>query len=123
MGGGIDFPPLPEAPLSAGPPPLFDVANFENWMSEVFEDGSDAVLSKLDRVPSDDDMSKMRLLLKEEAAARRARMSGDAISKSYAPPDEGDGSGESMLIAFGGENDKLVRLPAQTDTLHTFLHA
>ena len=55
-----------------------------------------------------DDMAKMRLLLAEEATARRAR-GGEPITKSYTPPEEGAGSRDVMMIAFAGENDTLVR--------------
>lgn len=106
----VEPPPLPNAPLSAGPPPLFDVASFSDWITEVFEDAEDAVLNKLSSVPGDDDMKKMKLLLNEEAAVRRAR-AGDAITKSYVPPEQGAGSSDTMLIAFAGENDKIGGLP------------
>ena len=98
------------APLSAGPPPLFDVTSFSKWITDVFtEEHDDEVLDKLAAMDASDDMAKMRLLLSEEVAARRARMSGEAITKSYLSPEEGAGSRDCMVIAFAGENDTLVR--------------
>ena len=98
------------APLSAGPPPLFDVTSFSKWVTDVFtEEHDDEVLDKLAAMDASDDMAKMRLLLNEEVAARRARLGGDAIHKSYTPPEEGAGSRDVMMIAFAGENDTLVR--------------
>ena len=98
----------PEAPLSASPPPLFDAGSFSNWMTEVFTDEHvETVLDKLSSVPGDDDMAKMRLLLNEEAAYRRSTV-GDPVVKSYSSPKQGDGMGEAMVIAFGGENNRLV---------------
>ncbi len=53
-------PPMPEAPLSAGPPPLFDVQSFSDWMTEVFtKEHEDKVFDKLNSVGKDDDMKKM----------------------------------------------------------------
>ena len=99
-----------EAPLSAGPPPLFDVTSFSKWVTDVFtEEHDDEVLDKLAAMDASDDMAKMRLLLNEEAAARRARLNGDPILKSYTPPEEGAGSRDVMVLAFAGENDHLVR--------------
>ena len=46
-------------------------------------------------MPADDDMSKMRLLLNEEPVVRR-KLGGEAILKSYVPPEEGAG-GSVML--------------------------
>jgi hypothetical protein len=51
--------PLPEAPLAAGPPPLFDAGSFSDWMTEVFKENENDVLDKLSRVGKDDDMKKM----------------------------------------------------------------
>jgi hypothetical protein len=51
--------PLPEAPLAAGPPPLFDAGSFSDWMTEVFNENENEVLDKLNRVGKDDDMKKM----------------------------------------------------------------
>ena len=101
---------IPVAPLSAGPPPLFDVTSFSKWVTDVFtEEHDDEVLDKLAAMDASDDMAKMRLLLNEEVVARRSRLTGDAITKSYAPPEEGAGSKDVMIIAFAGENDCLVR--------------
>ena len=98
------------APLSAGPPPLFDITSFSRWVTEVFtEDHDDEVLDKLASMDASDDMAKMRLLLAEEVAIRRSRLTGEPILKSYLPPEEGAGSKDTMIIAFGGENDCLVR--------------
>ena len=103
-------PEIVEAPLSAGPPPLFDVTSFSKWVTDVFtEEYDDEVLDKLAAMDASDDMAKMRLLLNEEVAARRNRLDGDPILKSYTPPEEGAGSRDVMVIAFAGENDHLVR--------------
>ena len=99
-----------EAPLSAGPPPLFDVTSFSKWVTDVFtEDHDDEVLDKLAAMDASDDMAKMRLLLREEVSARRSRLTGDAITKSYLAAEPGQGSNDVMIIAFAGENDTLVR--------------
>ena len=106
-------PEIVEAPLSAGPPPLFDVTSFSKWVTDVFtEEYDDEVLDKLAAMDASDDMAKMRLLLNEEVAARRNRLDGDPILKSYTPPEEGAGSRDVMVIAFAGENDHLVRAHA-----------
>ena len=73
------------------------------------EEHDDEVLDKLAAMDASDDMAKMRLLLSEEVAARRSRLVGDALTKSYTPPEEGAGSRDVMIIAFAGENDTLVR--------------
>lgn len=100
-----------EAPLSAGPPPLFDVTSFSRWVTDVFtEEHDDEVLDKLAAMDASDDMAKMRLLLNEEVAARRARLVGEPLLKSYTPPEEGAGSRDVMILAFAGENDHLVSL-------------
>lgn len=105
--------PLPEAPFSAGPPPLFDEGGFSEWVKEVFtEEHEGEILGKLSAVPADDDMSRMRLLLNEEAALRRSRV-GESLIKSYETPEQGAGSRDTMVIAFAGENDKLVRATRQ----------
>ena len=75
--------PVYEAPLSAGPPPLFDVTAFSQWVTDVFtEDHDDEILDKLASMDASDDMAKMRLLLGEEAEMRRSRMEGEAITKT-----------------------------------------
>ena len=103
--------PDPEAPLDAGPPPLSDVMSFSRWVTMVFgEERESEVLDKLSSMPADDDMAKMRLLLSEEASHRRAT-AGEAILRSYELPEEGAGARDVMVIAFGGENDKLGGLP------------
>ena len=102
-------PEIVEAPLSAGPPPLFDVTSFSKWVTDVFtEEHDDEVLDKLAAMDASDDMAKMRLLLNEEVTARRARLTGEPLLKSYTPPEEGAGSRDVMIIAFCGENDHLV---------------
>lgn len=109
----MDEPEIVEAPLSAGPPPLFDVTSFSKWVTDVFtEEHDDEVLDKLASMDASDDMAKMRLLLNEEVSARRARLDGDPIMKSYQPPEEGAGSRDVMVVAFAGENDMLVRAAA-----------
>ena len=106
----MDDGPVVEAPLSAGPPPLFDVTSFSKWVTDVFtEEHDDEVLDKLAAMDASDDMAKMRLLLNEEATARRTRLTGDPILKSYQTPEEGAGSRDVMIICFAGENDHLVR--------------
>ena len=103
-----------EAPLSAGPPPLFDVTSFSKWVTDVFtEEHYDEVLDKLAAMDASDDMAKMRLLLNEEVAARRARLVGEPLLKSYTPPEEGAGSRDVMILAFAGENDHMVRARMQ----------
>lgn len=105
--------PDPEAPLDAGPPPLSDVMSFSRWVTVVFgEERESEVLDKLSAMPADDDMAKMRLLLSEEASVRRGQ-AGEPILRSYEPPEEGAGARDVMVIAFGGENDKLGGLPGQ----------
>lgn len=102
-------PEIVEAPLSAGPPPLFDVTSFSKWVTDVFtEEHDDEVLDKLAAMDASDDMAKMRLLLNEEVAARRSRLVGEPLLKSYTPPEEGAGSRDVMILAFAGENDHLV---------------
>ena len=50
----------PEAPLDAGPPPLFDVMSFSQWVTRVFtEEHENAILDKLSGMPADDDNAKM----------------------------------------------------------------
>ena len=106
----MDESEIVEAPLSAGPPPLFDVTSFSKWVTDVFtEEHDDEVLDKLAAMDASDDMAKMRLLLNEEVNARRSRLTGEPILKSYTPPEEGAGSRDVMIIAFAGENDHLVR--------------
>ena len=57
-----EYPPLPEAPLDAGPPPLFDVPSFSSWVTEVFtEEHDDEVLDKVSAIPADDDMAKINM--------------------------------------------------------------
>ena len=72
------------------------------------EEHDDAVLDKLAAMDASDDMAKMRILLAEEVAARRGRLP-EPIVKSYLSPEEGAGSKDTMIIAFAGENDTLVR--------------
>ena len=63
----------PEAPLDAGPPPLFDVMSFSQWVTRVFtEEHENAILDKLSGMPADDDNAKMRLLLNEGCEQNRA---------------------------------------------------
>ena len=84
---------LRDGPALGGTATLFDVTSFSKWVTDVFtEEHDDEVLDKLAAMDASDDMAKMRLLLNEEVAARRARLGGDAIHKSYTPPEEGAGS-------------------------------
>ena len=107
----IEPPPI-EAPLAAGPPPLFDVSRFSDWVTEVFTaEHDDEVLDKLAAMDASDDMAKMRLLLNEEVATRRATAKAPAVATSYTPPEPGAGYKDVMVIAFAGENDMLVRAP------------
>ena len=102
---------VPEAPLDAGPPPLSDVTSFSRWVTAVFtEEHEEAVLDKLSAMEADDDMAKMRLLLSEESAVRRAH-AGEPLLKSYSPPEAGAGSRDVMVLGFCGENDKIGGLP------------
>ena len=109
---------LPEAPLSAGPPPLFDVTAFSQWVTDVFTDEhDDEILDKLASMDASDDMAKMRLLLNEEANIRRSRLDGEAITKSYSTEEEGAASRDVLMICFAGENDMLVSAPIATQRL------
>ena len=103
------MPVLPEAPLSAGPPPLFDVTAFSQWVTDVFTDEhDDEILDKLASMDASDDMAKMRLLLNEEATIRRSRLDGDAITKAYGTAEDGAASKDVLMICFASENDMLV---------------
>ena len=106
---GSGMPVLPEAPLSAGPPPLFDVTAFSQWVTDVFTDEhDDEILDKLASMDASDDMAKMRLLLNEEATIRRSRLDGDAITKAYGTAEDGAASKDVLMICFASENDMLV---------------
>jgi hypothetical protein len=111
---------IPEAPLSAGPPPLFDVTAFSQWVTDVFtEEYDDEILDKLASMDAGDDMAKMKLLLSEECAARRSRLDGAAVSKSYSAEDEGSASKDVLMICFGGENDCFGGNGATEGVTHT----
>ena len=111
---------IPEAPLSAGPPPLFDVTAFSQWVTDVFtEEYDDEILDKLASMDAGDDMAKMKLLLSEECAARRSRLDGVAVSKSYSAEDEGSASKDVLMICFGGENDCFGGNGATEGVTHT----
>ena len=99
-----------DAPLSAGPPPLFDVTAFSQWVTDVFTvDKDDEIFDKIASMDVSDGVAKTRLLLMEEAKHRRERMVGEPITRSYAAPKKGAAARDALVIVFGGENDMLVR--------------